>query len=144
MVLEDASGQRGLWYRVLAARYRWRQGEGWGSLWWREIVMIRDGVGGQGGGWFRESVVRQVGDGVETFFLTDPWLDGSHLCERFGRMFDLAANKSCSIVEMYSLGWEVGGGARLAVTVVSVGGGDVWGVSTLPLNFSSQYSESWK
>jgi hypothetical protein len=56
---------RGLWFRVLAARYgvergRLREGEGRGSSWRREIVKIRDGVEGPGGGWFRESVVRHV------------------------------------------------------------------------------------
>ncbi|GAU48931.1 hypothetical protein TSUD_373400 [Trifolium subterraneum] len=46
-----------------------------GSQWWREVSKIRDGEYGDGGGWFSESVVRQVGNGVDTFFWTDPWLD---------------------------------------------------------------------
>ncbi|GAU10875.1 hypothetical protein TSUD_424580, partial [Trifolium subterraneum] len=67
----------GLWFRVLAARYgidrgRLREGGRSGSSWWREIARIRDGVADIGGGWFGESVVRKVGDGVETFFWTDP------------------------------------------------------------------------
>jgi hypothetical protein len=33
------------------------------------------------------------------------------LCERFGRLFDLAETKSSTVAEMYSLGWEVGGEA---------------------------------
>ncbi|GAU10924.1 hypothetical protein TSUD_426660, partial [Trifolium subterraneum] len=90
--------KEGLWFRVLAARYgvergRLREGGGRGSSWWREIVKIRDGAGGLGSGWFRESVVKRVGDGEATFFWTDPWLGGSPLCERFGRLFDLAENK---------------------------------------------------
>jgi hypothetical protein len=60
----------GLWFRVLTARYgvergRLRDGGRRGSSWWREIVSIRDGVGGiegrmvwgvcfeKGGGWIR-------------------------------------------------------------------------------------------
>jgi hypothetical protein len=67
----------GLWFSMLAAHYggergRLREGGGQGSSWWREIVRIQDQVGGSGGGWFQESVARQVGDKVETFFWTDP------------------------------------------------------------------------
>ncbi|MCI64663.1 non-LTR retrotransposon transposase, partial [Trifolium medium] len=45
----------GLWFRVLAARYgvergRLKAGGRNGSPWWREIVRIRDGVDGLGGG----------------------------------------------------------------------------------------------
>ncbi|GAU32175.1 hypothetical protein TSUD_68460 [Trifolium subterraneum] len=99
---------------VLAARYgidrgRLREGGRSGSSWWREIARIRDGVADIGGGWFGESVVRKVGDEVETFFWTDPWLDGIPLCERFQRLFDLSVNKSSTVAECFSLGWGVGG-----------------------------------
>jgi hypothetical protein len=33
------------------------------------------------------------------------------LCERFGRLFDLAENKSSIVAEMFSYGWEAGGEA---------------------------------
>ncbi|GAU46950.1 hypothetical protein TSUD_180540 [Trifolium subterraneum] len=89
----------GLWFRVLAARYGVERGcvrEGGrnGSAWWREIVRIRDGVDGLGGRWFGEGVVRKVGDGTESYFWTDPWLGGTPMCARFGRLFELAVNKS--------------------------------------------------
>jgi hypothetical protein len=42
----------------------------------------------------RGGVVRKVGDGTDTFFWTDPWVGGIPLCERFGRLFDIAATKS--------------------------------------------------
>jgi hypothetical protein len=75
----------GMWFRVLPARYaveggRVREGGRRGSAWWREMVRIRDGVGGLRGGWFRESVAKKVGDGSSTFFWTDPWLGGVPLC----------------------------------------------------------------
>jgi hypothetical protein len=34
---------------------------------------------------------------------------GIPLWERFGRLFDLAATKSCTVAEMYAAGWEAGG-----------------------------------
>jgi hypothetical protein len=82
----------GLWYRVLAARYGeergcLREGGRSGSSWWREIVRIREGLGNLGGGWFRECISKKVGDGVDTFFWTDPWLDEIPLRERFRRLF---------------------------------------------------------
>ncbi|MCH92691.1 cysteine-rich receptor-like protein kinase, partial [Trifolium medium] len=101
---------------VLAARYgverdHLRDGGRSESSWWREVAKIRDGTGGLGGGWFGEYVVKQVGDGLDTFLWTDPWLGGTPLCVRFRRLFDLAENKSSTVVEMTSLGWEAGGEA---------------------------------
>ncbi|KAK2457253.1 hypothetical protein QL285_004548 [Trifolium repens] len=55
--------------------------------------------------------MKKVGDGSDTYFWFDPWLGGVPLCERFGRLFDLAENKSSTVAEMFSLGWEVGGEA---------------------------------
>ncbi|GAU44008.1 hypothetical protein TSUD_349400 [Trifolium subterraneum] len=94
----------GLWFRALAARYGVERGcvrEGGrnGSSWWREIVRIRDGVDGLGGRWFREGVVRKVGDGTESYFYTNPWVGY----------------------------WR--GGVGVAETFVGVGGGDARGVS---------------
>jgi hypothetical protein len=54
---------------------------------------------------------KKVGDGSDTFFWTDPWLGGAPLCEKFGRLFDLAETKSSTVVEMFSSGWEVSGEA---------------------------------
>ncbi|PNX55797.1 receptor-like kinase, partial [Trifolium pratense] len=108
--------REGMWFRVLAGRYgveRGRLCEGGArrSTWWREMVRIRDGGGEIGGGWFREHVSRQVGDGSDTFFWTDPWVDGTSMQERFGRLFDLAENKSASVAEMFMQGWGAGGEA---------------------------------
>ncbi|CAJ2662943.1 unnamed protein product [Trifolium pratense] len=75
--------REGLWFRVLVAMYgleggSLRAGGQKGSVWWREIERIR------------EHVSRRVGDGSDTLFWTDPWLDGISLRERFGRLFELA------------------------------------------------------
>ncbi|MCI48435.1 putative non-LTR retroelement reverse transcriptase related protein, partial [Trifolium medium] len=68
-------------------------------------MRIRDGGGEVGGGWFGEHISKKVGDGSDTFFWTDPWVDETPLCERFGRLFDLVENKSASVAVMFSLGW---------------------------------------
>ncbi|CAJ2670867.1 unnamed protein product [Trifolium pratense] len=108
--------REGLWFRVLAARYGFEEGrlcEGGqrGSVWWREIARIREGEGELGGRWFREHVVKRVGDGSDTLFWTDPWLDEISLRERFGRLFALAETKSCSVAEMFAFGWGTDGEA---------------------------------
>ncbi|GAU45418.1 hypothetical protein TSUD_243290 [Trifolium subterraneum] len=82
---------------MTAARYevkrgRLRDGGRRGSAWWKEITHIREG-GELGGRWFGEHVSKRVGDGSDTFFWNDPWVEGVPLCERFGRLFDLAGNK---------------------------------------------------
>ncbi|CAJ2666781.1 unnamed protein product [Trifolium pratense] len=105
-----------LWFRVLAGRYgvergRLCDGGARGSTWWRELARIRDGGGEVGGGWFSEHVSRKVGNRLDTFFWTDPWVDGTSLRERFGRLFDLAENKSASVADMFMQGWEAGGAA---------------------------------
>ncbi|PNX65413.1 alpha-1,6-xylosyltransferase, partial [Trifolium pratense] len=56
--------REGLWFRVLVARYGLEGGslraDGQrGSVWWRELVRIREGVGEPGGSWFRENVTRR-------------------------------------------------------------------------------------
>ncbi|GAU13906.1 hypothetical protein TSUD_262330 [Trifolium subterraneum] len=71
----------------------------WG-LWFR-VLAARYGVerrwmregGRNGSSWWREIV--RIRDGVE----------------RYGRLFDLAENKSKIVADMSSLGWEAGGGA---------------------------------
>ena len=82
-----------------------------GSLWWREIAKIRDGVVGVGGGWFQENVSRKVDDGTYTFFWHDMWLGGVPLRVCFSRLFELADDKSCTVSLMSALKWVEGGAA---------------------------------
>ncbi|CAJ2651349.1 unnamed protein product [Trifolium pratense] len=108
--------REGLWFRVLAGRYGVERGRlcvggSRGSTWWRELASLRDGGGALDGGWFGGHISRKVGDGSDTFFWTDPWVDGTTLRERFGRLFDLAENKSASVAEMFMRGWGIGGEA---------------------------------
>ncbi|GAU25874.1 hypothetical protein TSUD_164150 [Trifolium subterraneum] len=108
--------REGLWFRVLAARYGVERGRPCvggrsGSSWWRQVARIRDGVGEVEGGWFGGHISRQVGNESDTFFWTDPWVDGTPLSEWFGRLFDLAANKSVYVADVFQSGWGVGGEA---------------------------------
>jgi hypothetical protein len=49
-------------------------------------------------------VARKMGDETDTLFWFDPWLGRIPLCERFGRLFDLAETRSSTVAAMYSLG----------------------------------------
>jgi len=104
----------GLWYRVLVARYgeeagRLEVGGRSVSTWWRELAKIRDEVGSDGGSWFADRVASKVGTRTNTLFWQDRWLGDVPLCRRFSHLFDLSLNKSSTVAEMFSLGWEEGG-----------------------------------
>ena len=95
----------GLWFKVLSSRYGEeggciRDGGRRGSVWWREIVRIQEGIGVEGGSWFKESVTKRVGNGG-----LNP------LRERFRRLFDLSILKDKSVGEMSALGWGDDGNA---------------------------------
>jgi hypothetical protein len=62
-------------------RGRLREGGKDGSAWWREIVRIKDGVGGIRDGWFGKSVTRKVGTGQTHFSGPIPDWAGS-ICVR--------------------------------------------------------------
>jgi len=104
----------GLWYKVLVARYGEEDGRlevagRSGSSWWREIAKIRDGLGGVGGGWFQEGVSRLVGDEADTLFWHDTWLGVVPFCVHSRRLFELAVDKSTTVVHMFARGSEDGG-----------------------------------
>ncbi|GAU10089.1 hypothetical protein TSUD_422280, partial [Trifolium subterraneum] len=118
-----------------------------GSPWWRVIERIRDGGGELGGGWFGENVTKKVGDGSDTFFWTDSWVDDIPLCERFGRLFDLAENKSISVAERFTLGWGAGGEAWVWRQPLMAWEEEMLGeCQTLLLTVSLQdhFSDSWQ
>jgi len=87
----------GFWYRVLVARYGEEDGGRSCSIWWKEVVRIRDGVGGGVVGWFEGSVVRRLGDGTNTSFWRDRWCGDVSFCIRLSRLFDFALDKSISV-----------------------------------------------
>ena len=100
---------RSLWYRVLASRYGEVGGiiteEGqFNSVWWNNLINIKNGAGVGGSRWLDTNVGREVGDGTQNLFWWDPLIDGMVLKNNFSRLFDLATNKMATVAEMYSLG----------------------------------------
>jgi len=64
---------RSLWYRVLASRYGKVGGiiteeRQFNSVWWNNLINIKNGAGVGGGRWFDTNVGREVGDGTQTLF----------------------------------------------------------------------------
>jgi len=97
------------WYRVLVARYgeedgRLAVGGRSVSSWWRVVASICDGLGEVGDGWFKEYVVRKVGNRANTLFWLDHWVGVAPLSVQFSRFYDLAVNKSISVANMFLLG----------------------------------------
>ncbi|GAU35008.1 hypothetical protein TSUD_103310 [Trifolium subterraneum] len=106
--------QRGLWFKVLVARYgfdggRVQSGGRLASQWWRDLLFVKEGGGLGVGNWVDEMVVKAFGNGESTLFWFDSWLDGGPLCNRFRRIFYLYVDKNVSVAEMYMLGWGVEG-----------------------------------
>lgn len=52
-----------------------------------------------------------MADGSDTYFLSDPWLQGVSLKDWFRRLFELSVNKWVSVAIMFPLGWEEWGEA---------------------------------
>ncbi|XP_024636485.1 uncharacterized protein [Medicago truncatula] len=107
---------RSLWYRVLFARYGEVGGKiaehgRFNSVWWNNLINVKNGDGVGGGSWFDDNVGREVGDGAQTLFWWDPWIDVLVMKNSFSRLFDLATNKLVTVAEMYSSGWGVEGEA---------------------------------
>jgi hypothetical protein len=80
-----------------------------GSVWWREIVRIRDGLGSALGNWYADNVRLKTGNGLLTLFRLDRWLGDVPLRVRYPRLFDLSENKLATVAHMFALGWGEGG-----------------------------------
>ncbi|GAU29337.1 hypothetical protein TSUD_227080 [Trifolium subterraneum] len=103
-----------LWKQVLQAKYdqeggRIRFVEGVGSCWWRSLNHIRTGVGLLDPRWLVDNIVRKVGDGRNTLFWKDNWLDDGPVERSFSRLYALAENKLVTVADMCDLGWGPNG-----------------------------------
>lgn len=76
-----------------------------GSLWWRNIFLLREE------GWFNNHVSRSVRDGINTLCWTDVCVGGVSFRDRFSRLFELSTLKGGSVSAMCNLGWGRDGGA---------------------------------
>lgn len=94
-ILEE---KESLWVKVIESKYgslgkRGVGGESaWASIWWRDICRLFWGVGGVG---LRGDFSRELGDGRDTVFWDDLWVDGECLKEKFPRLFRLSRQKKC-------------------------------------------------
>jgi hypothetical protein len=88
-----------LWVKVLSSKY----GESNGrvnrngrhcSIWWRDLQTIDRGVWGFKTGWF---ISRKIGNGEETLFWIDPWLEGRAMKNRYPSLFLLAENNDITV-----------------------------------------------
>jgi hypothetical protein len=76
-------------------------------VWWKDIVVIRDG-GGVFGNWFTDNLRRHVGNGAHTLFWLDRWVGDVPLSIRFRRLYDLCDEKLCTVAQMLAREWVVG------------------------------------
>jgi hypothetical protein len=102
------------WSRILQAKYgqeggRVRFEEGVGSIWWRSLNNIRKGAGFLDSRWLLDNIIWTVGDGGDSLFWKDPWLNECPLNHTFARLYDLAENKLISVSDMFELGWAADG-----------------------------------
>ncbi|KAL8472629.1 hypothetical protein ACS0TY_029726 [Phlomoides rotata] len=68
-----------------------------GSIWWRDLCQLYWGSNGDG---VNREFSRVLGDGKNTGFWDDVWVEGDCLRERFGRLFRLSGQKELAIGEM--------------------------------------------
>jgi len=113
-VLRQVTDREGLWFKILSTRYgleeggRLQAGGRDGSVWWREIVRIRDGCGAALGNWYADNVSLKIGNRVNTLFWLDRWVGDVPLRVRYRRLFDLSEDKLLTVAQLNDLGWDVG------------------------------------
>lgn len=93
-----------LWGRVLKEKYGVLDGEvghggRWQSVWWSDIQKLEKECSGFKQQRFSSCVQKVVGNGMNTFFWTDPWINGGTLKERYSRLFSLCMNKEGVVVD---------------------------------------------
>lgn len=88
-----------LWVNVLKEKYSVTgevvlHGGRLSSGWWSELLKLEGEDSGFKTGWFSSAVRKVVGDGRNTLFWKDPWLEGGPLNLRYQRLFSISMNKS--------------------------------------------------
>ncbi|GAU10799.1 hypothetical protein TSUD_426320, partial [Trifolium subterraneum] len=92
-----------LWYLVLEKYgHSLEENNNRSSIWWRDLNGMKLVQERGGNGWFEEHLRRVVGDGKDTMFWKDPWVDGDTLRILFSRLYDLTTDKEACIAEMIS------------------------------------------
>ena len=87
---------------ALGGRDSWPR---WASKWWKDLVRLEDG---EEKPWFKEEVVRKVGNGLTTRFWKVAWIKGTPFMLKYLRLFSLSNQQEATVDEM-RLGGGVGG-----------------------------------
>ncbi|XP_058759055.1 uncharacterized protein LOC131632268 [Vicia villosa] len=93
-----------LWVKVLECKYG-EIGCGGGrvdkfsSLWWRDLQSLDKEEGRFRQNWFDSNLVREVGDGSESLFWDDQWLEGKNIKNTFPELHRRASDKKSSVRE---------------------------------------------
>lgn len=74
--------------------------------WWRELLKLECEDSGYKNKWFSSAVSKVLGDGQNTLFWKDPWLEGGPLEVRFARLFSLSLDRSGKVSNLVS--WQDG------------------------------------
>jgi hypothetical protein len=64
------------------------------------LELHKTSSGERGRGWFDEHLRRVVGDGKNTSFWNDQWVDGDTLSSLFQRLYDISLDKEACVAEM--------------------------------------------
>jgi len=75
------------------------------SGWWKMMCWVREGIRSGLGSWFDDNTRRVVGNGRNTFFWIDNWLDRAPLRLQFNRLYELLVQKECLVEDMSRMGW---------------------------------------
>ncbi|GAU47989.1 hypothetical protein TSUD_272340 [Trifolium subterraneum] len=92
-------------FKAPAGKWIWRILEEKDSLW----KQVLTGVGLLDPRWLVDNIVRKVGDGRNTLFWKDNWLDDGPVERSFSRLYALAENKLVTVADMCDLGWGPNG-----------------------------------
>ncbi|GKV05161.1 hypothetical protein SLEP1_g17203 [Rubroshorea leprosula] len=69
------------------------------STWWRNLWEL-DSAKGVKEGWFKEGVVKKIGEGKDMLFWHEKWVGDRSLKEKFNRLFNLSSEKDTCIADM--------------------------------------------
>jgi len=96
----------------MAARYGVERGQllargREGSVWWKDVVGIRDGDGVLGS-WFPNNLQLHVDNGANALLWVERWVGDVPFSFRFRRLYDLCEDKLCTVAQMYARGGRLG------------------------------------
>ncbi|GKU94470.1 hypothetical protein SLEP1_g7966 [Rubroshorea leprosula] len=103
-----AKEEEGLWSKVISSKYgenggHWldwvRDRSGGGSTWWRDILNLNAGDGGNAG-WLLEGFRIKVGEGKRVSFWWDEWCREICLANKFPRLYTWSTGKDKECFQM--------------------------------------------